>query len=185
MRPTYATSREVHSELARQLKSWFLASGWSRKPGGMCAFVRPASRSAQWLLWVQLSQWGSSDLGNDFTLNLELQSDPACFPGSGPESRILQTLSRHDRAIGLLTENRIKARKPVPAPDRPIHGHIQEDASGQLRAAWERAFNPQPERWKPGSDPWLDYFSIDDVREWGAFLLERLPHLTHRAQNAA
>jgi hypothetical protein len=184
--PVYAIARKVHAELGRHWKHWFLEAGWTKQPGASCAFVRPAvDQSGQWLLWVQVSQWGNSDLGNNFTINLEFQVDPEVFPGSEPESRVLRTLSEEDRALGLAIEATIVARKPIPAPDRKIHEFIRQDCTGQLQAAWTRAFAPQPDRWKPGSDPWLEYFSLEDVRDWGAFLIARMDYFTHRSQSAS
>lgn len=136
--------------------------------------------TGHWLLWTQVSQFGNRDFGNEFTLNLVRQDDPATHPGGGPNARILGTLEATDRSAGLEIETRIVARKPRPSADRPIHEHLRQDTTGQLHAGWDRAFNAQPERWRDGGDPWLVYYSIEDVAEWCEFLHDRLPALLQR-----
>lgn len=184
MTQTYAPSRKVHAEIGRRLKPGLAGEGWRKQTGGVCSFARPSGTpGGQWLLWVQVSQWGDSDLGNEFTLNLDHQHNPAIRPGSGPASRILSRLDAVDRQIALAIETRIVARKPIPGAERQIHEHMRQDTTGQLQAAWERAFTPQPARWHFSRDPWLTYYSLEDVAEWAGFLFERLPRLLQRSEN--
>jgi hypothetical protein len=178
MTPTFAPAPKVHAQLARGLGPTLTRWGWVRQSGRSCAFARPrAGRPGQWVLWVQVSQWGSADLGSEFTLNLERQQDPLVHPGTGPDSRILAALGSTDREQALAVETRIVARKPRPAADRQIHQHLLRDKTGMLREAWDKAFMPQPERWRSGGDPWLTYFSVADVNDWAEFLSERLAHV--------
>lgn len=181
MTAVYADARQVHSALARALAPTLAPSGWRRQSGRTCTFTRTvASETGHWLLWAQVSQFGNRDLGNEFTLNVERQHEPGVHPGGGPHARILGGLDETDRALGLALEARIVARKPRPAADRPIHEHLRQDTTGQLRAGWERAFNAQPDRWRAGGDPWLVYYSVDDVAEWCTFLSGRLAALLER-----
>lgn len=178
MTPSFAPSRQVHAELIRGLGPTLVRNGWIRAKGRTCAFTRPRQGApGQWLLWAQVSQWGSADLGGEFTLNLEWQDDPLVHPGSGPGSRILATLDPADRALALAVETAIVARKPLPAADRAIHEHLRQDKTGMLRDAWDKAFAPQPERWRAGGDPWLAYYSVEDVADWVAFLSDRLSRI--------
>jgi hypothetical protein len=184
----YATSRQVHSALSKILRTWFLSYGWAKRQGGSCAFTRPSpAKDGYWCFWVQVSQWGSADFGNEFSINLVPQKTQETGLCGAQHARVLQTLSAEDRELGLRTETEIVARIPKPPPERKIYEWMrQDDKYGEgLRQAWVRAYKPDPARWQPDFDVWLRYFAVDDVQCWGDFLLPRLGMLTIQAEKSA
>jgi hypothetical protein len=177
-RVPFARSPEVHRLLHRRLGGWFAEQRWRKRPGSTCAYVRQREDGSFSALWVQVSQWGGSWCGSEFTLNLTPPLEAADAPlltGTRP----LRRLSVEDSATARELERRIVLGIPVPLPDHWIHA--ERAAPGRTgdawREAWDRAFTPHPARWRAGDDAWLRYYSVGDVDRWAAFLLDRLPRL--------
>lgn len=178
---TYVPSTRVHSVLRRVLGSWFRDHDWTKRRGSICAFTRARTgNGGYWCFWVQCSQRGGSDLGNSFTVNLSaLQSlnQPLIV---GPNSRVLRTLSDVDRNEGVALEKKVVARIPVPPQGSRIDQLTRlPGIEGEIfREYRNRSLAPHPEPWMQFHDIWLRYFSEEDIADWAAFLLTRLPYLT-------
>lgn len=184
----YAASRQVHSALGKRLTPWFREHGWEKRGGSSCAFVKAdAIAEGVWCFWIQISQWGGRDFGNEFTVNLISLPSANTTPYGGPYARVLKTLQQRDREIGLALEAKIAARIPIPAPENRIHEWMKlpgEQGAG-FRRMWSEAFVAHPDRWGQDKDIWLRYYALDDVEEWAEFLIARLDALTVQSRHGA
>lgn len=185
---TYAESRQVHSTLRNALSPWFRERGWERRKGSSCAFLKLSqSGDGFWCFWLQVSQWGGRDFGNEFTVNLILLPSASDRPYGGPYARVLKTLPQDDRDIGLALEAKIAARVPKPPPESRICQwmDLPGEEGATFKRMWAEAFVPHPHRWAEDMDVWLRYFAVDDVEEWASFLVPRLELLTAQVREHA
>lgn len=182
---TYATSKQVHGALKKALSPWFIAQGWKRRAGYSCAFVRPAEHGGFWCLWLQPNSWGGRLSGSSFTLNL-VHVDAADAPlASGPDARVLQTLTEADRQLAHGIAQQLARHIPDPPDSDPVHewarlpGH--EGETWRQRLANLRTVNP--DAWKPGVDVWLPYYGLADLQVWVDFLAPRWEHLLRQSRS--
>lgn len=181
----FAKAKEVHSILARLWGSSLKAAGFKRVKPGACAFARPRGDSNRFVtLAVQISQFGDSWSGNQFTLNAD---GAAALPEDYAITvfRPLEWLTAADCEEGLELERRLRERFPMPSREHPVWLWAKEPGnSGEIfRKALGSIKKVREDLWKPGRDVWLPYFSSEDVVLWGNYLLPRIPALIARAES--
>ncbi|MBB3193892.1 hypothetical protein [Roseateles terrae] len=186
MTATYANSKAVHGALKRLLSPWFIQNGWKRRPGYACAFLR-SSASGQWCLWVQVNSWGGSLSGSSFTLNLIRLEGGDAELITGPDSRVLLTLTDAEKGEAFCIAQELATRIPDPAATHAVHQWAQlpgyEGEQWRQRLADLRMVNP--DAWAPGVDVWLPYYAVEDLEAWVTFLLPRLQRLLNATDNTA
>ena len=181
---SFARSKEAHAILRGIWAPAMRAAGFKRASSSACAFARErADRCGYVTVGVQISAWGDSWSGNQFTLNANgaaaKASDyaPTVF-------RPLSWLTADECAAGMEVERRIRKRFPIPPDDHEVWalaaepgntGEVFRNALAQLRVVREGM-------WRPQYDIWLPYFGRTDLQEWGDFLLPLLPGLLARAE---
>ena len=178
----YAKSKDVHSAVKKLLAPALLTLGWKKRPGATCAFTRQGAKG-YWCLWVQVSQFGDSLSGNEFTLNLVRQTESTSPLCGGKDARILSTLSVADREIGLQIASEIASRVPVPEPDHQWREWARQpgDAGARMQAIINNLQTPNTKIWEPDYEVWLNYYSVEDLTKWVHFLTPRLDHLLQQA----
>ena len=174
----YVKSKDVHSAVKKLLAPAMLALGWNKRPGATCAFTRQAAKD-YWCLWVQVSSFGDSLSGNQFTLNLVRQAETTSPLCGGLDARVLSTMGADDRRIGLQIASGIASRIPIPESDHQVWEWTQ--LPGDAGARWQTIINnlqtPNTKIWEPDYDVWLNYYSVEDLTKWVGFLIPRLDHL--------
>lgn len=182
--PTFARAREVHATLARAWSSALRSAGFKRASKSACAFARPRGDGRGFVtVGVQVSQWGESWSGNEFTLNA---AGAAARPADYGLTvfRPLRWLSPADCAAGSEVERRIRERFPIPPPHHEIWSLANQagNTGALIRRSLDDLRKVRDELWRPGLDVWLPYHGTRDVQEWGLFLEPRLQALLARAE---
>ncbi|MGO9470485.1 MAG: hypothetical protein ACLQIB_31975 [Isosphaeraceae bacterium] len=179
----FAKSKDVHRTLIRVFDSWFKEIGFRRNRSDKCAYFRsdgPASGTFS-AFEVQCSQFAQDWTGGDFTLNGARGVKDVKYLG-GPHSRLLCFIDESDLPEALEIQARIAGRMPDLPADHPVRTFAErpdpEGAQWRDRIAHRR--DPPIFQWEPGNDHWCNYFSVEDVREWGRFLLPRILPLLDR-----
>jgi hypothetical protein len=168
----YATSKEFHQTLRTVWDTKLKPVGFKRCKGSLASYYRSREDTNGFLrFWAQVSQWGASWRGNQFTLNIDVSIDNPndAFGGS---DRFLGYLSQAELSEAEKIAAMIVKRKPRPPTDHWIYNEMQNKSeSNQFwKDAFDRAFTYYPGTLKPKTDVWLPYFSVDDVKLWAEFL---------------
>lgn len=181
---TFAKARQVHTTLRRIWTPAMKDAGFRAASSSACAFAKERTDQRGFVTFgVQISAWGDSWSGNEFTINA---AGAASKPSDYYQTvfRPLAWLTVEDCAAGVEIERRVRARFPTPPPDHEVWtlaaqsgnvGEVFRKALAALHVVHERM-------WRPGCDIWLPYFGTADVHEWGAFLLPILPKLLSRVE---
>lgn len=151
----YAKSTDVHRALTGIFKPWCSKHGFKKAASKRCVFVKQAIHMPAHVLAfeVQCNSFGNSSHGGLFTLNAGVGEFDLASP-SGLHWRILKHCSSQMALAATAHEKQIvEARPPLEKPGRP---------------------------WQTGLDNWCRYYCVDDVEQWGLFLLPFLPELFGR-----
>jgi hypothetical protein len=179
----FAKSKDVHRTLIRVFDSWFKQNGFRRNRSYKCAYFRsdgPASGTFS-AFEVQCSQFAQDWTGGDFTLIGARGVKNAKYLG-GPHCRFLCFIDESDLPEALEIQSRIAQRMPDLPADHPVitYAKLPDPEGAQWRDNIAHRRDPRVFRWQPGADHWCNYFSVDDVQEWGRFLLPRILPLLDR-----
>ena len=182
--PVFARAREVHATLARVVSPTLRSAGFKRASKSTCAFARPRGDGRGFVtVGVQVSQWGESWSGNQFTLNAAgAATRPADYAST--VFRPLRWLSASDCAAGLEVERQIRERFPIPPPHHEIWSLAKQagNTGALIRRSLDDLRKVRVDLWRPGLDVWLPYHGTHDVHEWGLFLEPRLQLLLARVE---
>ena len=160
------------------------AAGFHRASSSACAFARErADRRGFVTIGVQISSWGNSWCGNQFTLNADGAAAKAYDHGAGM-FRPLTWLTADECTAGMEVERRIRKRFPIPPDDHEVWTWAAEPgaAGDELRNELAQLRVVREDMWHPQYDIWLPYFGRTDLQEWGNFLLPLLPGLLTRVE---
>lgn len=179
----FARSKDVHRTLIRQWDPWLKENGFQRKRSDRCAYFRPDESPPGGLMAfeVQCSPWAMEWSGGMFTLNGGRGVKDARDLG-WPHARLLMLLDESDLPEALEIQSRIVRRMPDIPDNHPVaaYASLPDPQGAQWREILAERKVPRTFRWEPGNDHWCDYFSVDDVEEWGRFLQPRILPLLHR-----
>ena len=148
----YAKSTDVHRALTGIFKPWCSENGFKKAASKRCAFAKQAIHTPPLMLAfeVQCNSFGNSAHGGLFTLNAGVGEFDLNSP-SGLHWRILKHCSVEMAAAATSVEKQIVDSRPP------------------LETQWRQ--------WQPGLDNWCRYYCVDDVQQWGHFLVPFLPEL--------
>ena len=172
--------------LSRKFSGWAKPAGYCRVGSGTCLFARPRREGVGFIRFaVQISQWGDSWSGSQFTINVEARAAREKGPLYGG-IRILSRLGAEDLKIAeALQWHIVQAMPKLPAGHEIYQLMELPGADGQIfRDGFEHAFSHEPGLFEPGKDIWLRYFSVADVEAWADYLESRLPILLDRVEDA-
>ena len=179
----FAKSKDVHRTLIRIFDSYFKDNGFKRNRSDNCAYSRSDGATSETFtaFEVECSQFSQDWTGGDFTMNGARSVKNTKHLG-GRHSRFLRLMDDSHLSEALETQARIARRMPDLPVDHPaIANTMLPDPEG---AKWRELIlhrrDPRVFRWEPGADHWCNYFSVDDVQEWGRFLLPRILPLLDR-----
>lgn len=179
----YAKSKDVHRTLIRVSDSWFKENGFKRHRSAKCAYFRPEDSAVGGFssFEVQCSSFNQDWTGGSFTLNGGRGVKDLDLPGCLP-SRFLMSIDESDLPKALEIQARIAQHMPDLPEDHPVmaYASLPEPHGAAWRETIARRRDPLTFRWLPGHDHWCNYFSVDDVAEWGRFLLPRILPLLDR-----
>ena len=179
----FAKSKDVHRTLIRVFDPWFKENGFRRNRSDKCAYFRSdgPARGTFSAFEVQCSAFAQDWTGGDFTLDGARGVKDVKYLG-GPNSRFLDFIDECDLPEALEIQARIARRMPDLPADHPVitYAKLPDPQGAQWRDKIAHRRDPRVSSWEPGVDHWCNYFSVDDVEEWGHFLLPRILPLLGR-----
>lgn len=158
MQMEYASSKVVHHALHEIFGSKFRENGFVRTGSGVCSYLKKLDDSYSFAFEVQCSSFGSTSGGNIFCLNAGIGRFTKRADTYGGLYRILRFVDApRAEAANQLLRNIRTANRNLPLSDL---------------------------NWQVDHDNWCQYYSAEEVGQWGRFLLPHLPDLISRMLNS-
>lgn len=159
-------SKDLYRELRQALAPQMKERGFAPLKGGRLGWsaARPKGNLS---LWFQCDKWGwDADWGSKFTTEFQLTDDPA---GA-------MTLGGRFERIGYLLEGfpeldvlRLRNNAIIERLPGTIRGLLVTDRLPDGTEYVARGERADPEEAVYGRDIWLNYYTIDDAREWAGY----------------
>ena len=175
------TSKTLYQELRVKLAPLLKANGFKVAKGGRLGWA--IQRGEKYLsIWFQADKWGWDDIwGSKFTL--EFQLSPTSDGSWGhPESRstrighLLEGFPELDEIRRI--NNQVIENLPGTKNNQVVMGKLH-DGSEYIAVGYKT--NPLPAIY--ASDIWMNYYSIDDVRQWATFFESKLLFFVNLFEN--
>jgi hypothetical protein len=171
--------RDFYKELRHALGPLMKAGGFRSIKGAALAWERPAT-DGYLCVWFECDKWGWNERwGCTFTLGFDTRAQP------GPGGRALR-----DERLGYLLEgfdeydqlrvrnNAVVARLPGTLNHQLVLGRTRDGRDYVMEG-----HRVETEPFVLGKDTWLNYHSIDDVRDWAAYFAANLLRFVSMYEN--
>ena len=171
----YATAKAAYRELRSALGPWAKAHDYRRWAGTQAGWQKPVDTQQRLLFKFEGEAFANPDIGNSFRGLVQLE--PLGSQGSTilRQSDFARCLVQAELDELARIQGAINRRRP------PLPSYLKKDATADsllghdLRALYE----PAP-RYREGHLISFRYHSVEDIREFVAFIAVRLPHALDR-----
>jgi len=165
------TSKMLYQELRSVLAPLMKLSGFKTTKGGMLGWKRPTT-GGYLSLWFQCDKWGWNERwGSQFVLQFSIASEPSdAMTPTGRFERIGFLLEGFEE----LDELRIKNNSVIEHLPGTINHQL---VTGILHDGSEyiaEGYKVDNQKAIYGRDIWLNYYSIEDVRDWAHYFEKNL-----------
>jgi hypothetical protein len=168
---TMVTSKQLYQELRSVLAPLLKREGFKSMKGGRLGWTRPTNEG-HLFFWFQCNKWGWDQIwGSAFTLEFQV----------APEAGDAMSLKGRFERIGYLLEgfeeldeirrknNSVIERLPGTKNGRVVKGTLPDGTEFIAQG-----FVVDPETAIYGRDIWMNYYSLEDAKEWGHYFEKKL-----------
>jgi hypothetical protein len=169
-------STQVYRVLRQEVGPWARGQGFKRADS-LLSWHRPHG-DRHLVFWFQVWLDGFDQYaGSKFTLEFQLGAQLVVASYPATRARLSHLLGESD-----LSELRQIQNRVIGSLSRPSEDYLAQQESDLVREWYLGKFEPVTAPYTPADDVWFRYYSEQHVREWGRFILQRLPAAVAHAE---
>jgi len=173
------SSKEFYKALRATLGPLMKAAQFKPIKGGTLGWHRPAAEGVL-SVWFQVDKWGWNERwGSQFTLDMTSGAGPGVQARPSRSERIGYLLEGFDDLDQLRRRNNaVVARLPG-----TLNGQLVLGKLGDGRDYVVEGYRVETEKLELGTDLWLNYYTLDDAREWARYFEANLLRFVDMYEN--